>query len=128
MLQATAQALPPRVHPDKSRMLDLGPGADGFDFLGFHHRMVRSLKYGKVYCHRWPSRRAMTSVRTKVKAMTAPRDRRKWPMEALVKELNPVLRVRVLGISHQRVAQQLKAGGGTRRRVLARDLRPPTAK
>jgi len=35
---------------------------------------------------------------------------------------------RVLGISHQRVAQLLKAGGGTRRRVLPRDLRPPTAK
>ena len=91
-LQATAQALHLRVHPDKSRVLDLGPGADGFDFLGFHHRMVRSRKYGKTYCHRWPSRRAMASVRTKVKTITAPRDRRKWPMEALVKELNPVLR------------------------------------
>jgi len=34
----------------------------------------------------------MTSVRTKVKKITAPRDRQKWPMKALGKELNPVLR------------------------------------
>ena len=70
-LQATAQTLHLRVHPDKSRVLDLGPGAVGFDFLGFHHRMVRSRKYGRRYCHRWPSQRAMTSVRTKIKKITA---------------------------------------------------------
>jgi predicted RNase H-like HicB family nuclease len=35
---------------------------------------------------------------------------------------------RVLGISHQRVAQLLKAGSGTRRRGLAPSVRPPTAK
>jgi hypothetical protein len=34
----------------------------------------------------------MASIRAKVKAITAPRDRLKWPLRALVKELNPVLR------------------------------------
>ena len=91
-LQATAQALHLKVHPDKSHVLDLGPGAEGFDFLGFHHRMVRSRTTGRYSCHRWPSRRAMANVRAKVKAITAPLDRLKWPMEALIKELNPVLR------------------------------------
>src|SRR5216684_5242365 len=71
-LQRTAQALHLKVHPDKSRVLHVGDGSDGFDFLGFHHRMVRSRMYGKTYCHRWPSRRAMASVRAKVKKITAP--------------------------------------------------------
>lgn len=41
-LQRTAQALHLTVHPDKSRVLYVGDGSDGFDFLGFHHRMVMS--------------------------------------------------------------------------------------
>ena len=88
-LQRTAQALHLKVHPDKSRVLHVGDGADGFDFLGFHHRMVRSRKTSRLFCHRWPSRRAMASVRAKVKKITAPPDRLKWPMDALIKELNP---------------------------------------
>ena len=34
----------------------------------------------------------MASIRGKVKAITAPRSRLKWPIGALVAELNPVLR------------------------------------
>jgi len=51
-LQKTAQVLHLKVHPDKSRVMYVGDGADGFDFLGFHHRMVMSLKFGKRFCHR----------------------------------------------------------------------------
>ncbi len=91
-LRRTAHALHLKVHPDKSRVLDLGLGADGFDFLGFHHRMVRSRRTGRLSCHRWPSRQAMANVRAKVKAITAPPDRLMWPMDALIRELNPVLR------------------------------------
>jgi RNA-directed DNA polymerase len=91
-LQARAQTLRLRVHPEKTRVVYLGDGGDGFDFLGFHHHLVRSWKYRKRYCHRWPSRRAMASIRAKIKAITAPRDRLKWSTHALVQELNPVLR------------------------------------
>ena len=51
-----------------------------------------SRKYGRRFCQRWPSRRAMASVRAKVKAITAPRDRLKRPMHQVVEELNPTLR------------------------------------
>jgi RNA-directed DNA polymerase len=91
-LQRTAQALHLKVHPDKSRVMYVGDGADGFDFLGFHHRMVMSLKFGKRYCQPSPSRKAMASVRAKVKAITAPRHLLKRPMHEVVEELNPVLR------------------------------------
>jgi RNA-directed DNA polymerase len=28
-----------RLHPEKTRIVHLARGAEGFDFLGFHHRM-----------------------------------------------------------------------------------------
>ncbi len=70
----------------------MASGDDGFDFLGFHHRMVMSQRFGWKYCHRWPSRRAMAAIRSRIKAITAPRSRLKWPIDDLVRELNPVLR------------------------------------
>jgi RNA-directed DNA polymerase len=91
-LQGRAQALKLVLHPDKTRIVDLRDGAEGFDFPGFHLRLVKSRKYGKWYCQRWPSARAMASVRAKVKAITAPRSRLKRPIGVLVAELNPVLR------------------------------------
>jgi RNA-directed DNA polymerase len=91
-LQNRAAALHLVLHPEKTRMVDLGEGADGFDFLGFHFRLVRSWRYDKWYCHRWPSRRAMGAIRAKVKAITARRSRLKWPVQAIVHELNPVIR------------------------------------
>jgi group II intron reverse transcriptase/maturase len=91
-LQKTAQALKLRLHPEKTRVVNLNGGADGFDFLGFHFRLVKSWKSKGWYCQRWPSGRAMVSIRAKVKAITAPRSRLKWPIGALVAELNPVLR------------------------------------
>ena len=91
-LQKTIQALRLRIHAEKTRVVFVGDGTQGFEFLGFHHRMVVSQRYGKRYCHVWPSRRAMASVRAKVKAITAPRARLLQPIEELVPELNRVLR------------------------------------
>ncbi len=83
-----------QAEPASGQDSDRGPQgrADGFDFLGFHQRLVKSHRYGKWYCQRWPSGRAMASIRAKVQAITAPRSRLKWPIGDLVAELNPVLR------------------------------------
>src|SRR5256886_9232987 len=91
-VQRTAQALKLRVHPDKTRVVDLSEGADGFDFLGFHNRLVKSWRTGRYSCQRWPSRRATASLRAKVKEITAPRRRLKEDINVLVGELNAVLR------------------------------------
>jgi group II intron reverse transcriptase/maturase len=91
-VQRTAQALKLRVHPDKTRVVDLRGGADGFDFLGFHNRLVKSWRTGRYSCQRWPSRRAMAGLRAKIKEITAPRWRLKEDIGVLVGELNAVLR------------------------------------
>jgi RNA-directed DNA polymerase len=65
------------LHPDKTRVVDLRAGREGFDFLGchLHARMSGRMweQYGKVryYLHRWPSQRAMKNARARVKALTS---------------------------------------------------------
>lgn len=91
-LQRTAQALKLRLHPDKTRVVALSGGDDGFDFLGFHNRLVKSWRTGRYSCQRWPSRKAMAGLRAKVREITVPRGRLKEPIGDLVDELNRVLR------------------------------------
>jgi hypothetical protein len=58
-----------RLHPEKTRIVHLARGAEGFDFLGFHHRMRESWKRpGRWYLQKWPSPRAMASIRGKILA------------------------------------------------------------
>ncbi|MGO9964766.1 MAG: group II intron reverse transcriptase/maturase [Acidimicrobiales bacterium] len=65
------------LHPDKTGVVDLRQGKQGFDFLGchLHARFSGKVweKYGKVryYLHRWPSERSMKRARARVKALTA---------------------------------------------------------
>ncbi|MGH9270668.1 MAG: group II intron reverse transcriptase/maturase, partial [Ilumatobacteraceae bacterium] len=60
-----------RLHPDKTRIVHLHHGVGGFDFLGFHHRMRKSVRWkGRWYLHQWPSQRAMRSIRSKIRDRT----------------------------------------------------------
>ena len=80
------------LSPEKTRTVELTRGKEGFDFLGFYMRKVESWKWrGKFYLQRWPSARAMSSIRAKVRALT---DRRATglALAATVDRLNPVLR------------------------------------
>jgi RNA-directed DNA polymerase len=81
-----------RLHPDKTRIVQLARGAEGFDFLGFHHRMRKSWKRrGRWYLQQWPTPRAMASIRGKIRERTD-RSYARLPLEAVVENLNPVLR------------------------------------
>jgi RNA-directed DNA polymerase len=93
-IEAILEPLGLHLHPDKTRISCLVRGQEGFVFLGFEHRMRESRKYrGRWYLHKWPSPRAMASIRAKVKERTA-RWRASWPMDEVVGNLNPVLRGR----------------------------------
>ena len=92
LAETTLGPLGLRVHPDKTTIVDLRRGAEGFDFLGFHHRMVESRKRrGRWWLHKWPSSRAMASIRGKIRDLTAP-SRVGLDLRVVVEDLNPVLR------------------------------------
>jgi len=85
------------LHPDKTRVVDLREGREGFDFLGCHFRARvsgRLLERGirRYYLHRWPSKRAMKRIRGKIKDRTG-RNRTGIPdIRVVIDELNPILR------------------------------------
>lgn len=91
-IEAILEPLGLRLHPGKTRTSCLTKGQDGFVFLGFEHRVRESGKHrGYWYLNKWPSPRAMASIKAKVKQRTA-RSRASWPLDAVVNDLNPVLR------------------------------------
>jgi group II intron reverse transcriptase/maturase len=81
------------LHPDKTRIVELGLGKGGFVFLGCYLRIVLSRFKGRAYLFRWPSARAQSHIRARIRALT---DRRRWAglkdIRQVVDVLNPVLR------------------------------------
>jgi len=81
------------LHPEKTRLVEMGPGKDGFDFLGFHYRICQpNKKRGKAYIKSWPKRKSMEKITERIKAVTSEKWRLSLSMEELVKTLNPILR------------------------------------
>ena len=88
LVAAVLDGLGLRLHPEKTRIAHLARGAEGFVFLGFEHRMRESWKQpGRWYLQKWPSRRAMASIRGKIRARTERRYAR-LPLEWAVEDLN----------------------------------------
>jgi group II intron reverse transcriptase/maturase len=81
------------LHPEKTRVVELGIGKEGFDFLGCHFRVVRSHFNGKRYLFRWPSQKAMKALQTRIRKLT---DRRRRAgmrdIREVISDLNPLLR------------------------------------
>jgi group II intron reverse transcriptase/maturase len=72
----------------KTRLVCVNDDGEGFDFLGFHHRMVESFsKPGVRFLARWPSARATQAARARIRELT---DRRLllMPVEDVVANLN----------------------------------------
>jgi RNA-directed DNA polymerase len=86
-----------RLHPDKTKVVDLREGREGLDFLGCHFRarmsgrlweQKRTVRY---YLHRWPSQRAMKRLWEKIRARTG-RNRCGDDIREVIADLNPLLR------------------------------------
>ena len=78
----------------KTRIVHLAEGNPGFDFLGFHHRLVRGRTPKSAhltFLARWPSRKATQHARDRIREITG-RDRLWVPVEDVVAELNMFLR------------------------------------
>jgi RNA-directed DNA polymerase len=78
----------------KTRIVHLEVGAGGFDFLGFHHRLVRSRglngKRPVTFLARWPAGKAMQHARDRIRELTR-RSRLLRPVKWIVEDLNRFL-------------------------------------
>jgi RNA-directed DNA polymerase len=85
------------LHPEKTRLVDLSRGREGFDFLGCHLRKRFSgplweRTHRRVYyLQRWPSARAMARVRARVRELT-PCRRCHEDLRSVIADLNRVVR------------------------------------
>jgi RNA-directed DNA polymerase len=85
------------LHPDKTRVVDLRQGREGFDFLGCHlharmsGRLWEQKRIVRYYLQRWPSQRSMQRARARVKALTS-RSRAGVKLPETIAALNLFLR------------------------------------
>jgi RNA-directed DNA polymerase len=79
----------------KTRIVHLAENGEGFDFLGFHHRLVRSRGRSgakrMLFLARWPSRQAVQRARDRIRELTD-RSRLLVPVEVIVREVNAFVR------------------------------------
>jgi RNA-directed DNA polymerase len=79
----------------KTRIVHLQVGGEGLDFLGFHHRLVRSPglngKRPVTFLARWPAGKAMQHARDRIRELTR-RSRLLLPTQWIVEEVNRFLR------------------------------------
>jgi RNA-directed DNA polymerase len=85
------------LHPEKTRVVELFDGKEGFDFLGCYLRKRMSGRIWErerkrvYFLNRWPSKRAMKRVRQRIRELTS-RGRCHEDIRNVIGALNPVLR------------------------------------
>ncbi len=76
-----------RLSESKTRIAHID---EGFDFLGFRIQRQRQRGSNKRYVYTWPSKKALASIKAKVRVLT--RGATNQPLTVLLRRLNPVLR------------------------------------
>jgi RNA-directed DNA polymerase len=76
-----------RLSPEKTMIVDID---EGFDFLGFRVQRQRQQGSNRRYVYTWPSKKSLTSVKTKVKTITLQGTNQ--TLADLLRQLNGVLR------------------------------------
>ena len=92
LLQYIMGKLDLRLHPVKTKIVNMWDGTEGFDFLGLHHRRFSKInkkgnRYGETY--QYPSKKAMKKMKRTVKESINQRYLLAKTEEELIKVLNP---------------------------------------
>lgn len=81
------------LHPEKTMLVEIGLGLEGFEFLGCYLRIVESHFKRREYLFRWPSPKSMKNLRSKIRELTDLRRRAGMKdIREVIRDLNPVLR------------------------------------
>ena len=87
------QRLGLKLHSQKTKIVNLSWGKEGFEFLGHYLRKMPSYRYaGKWFLNRWPSHKSMKRLRDKIRAIINRRYNGIRNIRELVVKLNVLLR------------------------------------
>lgn len=80
------------LNTEKTKIVDMGDGKEGFDFLGFQHRQSMSQKYRKKYTVKFPKKESVRKLKQAIKNKTSRRTTLVMPLEEIIKQINPILK------------------------------------
>lgn len=84
--KAEVERLGIELHEGKTRVVD---AREGFDFLGMRFRYRRSRR-GKMNCYKWPTPKAVSRVKEKVRRAIGGRGN--WQLAEAIRRVNPIVR------------------------------------
>lgn len=81
------------MHPQKSRIVNLAWGKEGFEYLGHHLQKTPSYRFrGKYFLSRWPTVRNMKKVKERIRGIVSRKRFGVKDVRELVPEINRALR------------------------------------
>lgn len=92
IVESIMQGLELKLHTEKTKLVSMWDGKEGFDFLGFHHRRkTTETSKGKNFSetHQTPSKKAMQKMRDNIKGVFASRSTLLLDVQEMIKKLNP---------------------------------------
>lgn len=90
-VQSIMERLELKLHPEKTKLVNIWDGEEGYDFLGFHHRFKNTeTTQGKIFkeTHQFPSKKAMGKMRENIRKVFT-RGRLPLDIKEMIKTLNP---------------------------------------
>jgi group II intron reverse transcriptase/maturase len=81
-----------QLNTEKTRIVDMRRGKEGFDFLGFHHRQTFSKVYKNYYTLKVPKKNAVKNLKQKIKSILGRRSTLSSSLEEMLELINPILR------------------------------------
>ena len=93
-VEAIMERLGLKLHPEKTRIVDVRRGKEGFAFLGCTIRKRRSIQRAPHlhFMQRWPSPKAMKRVRERIHDLTDAKRSGGKDVKEIIASVNPVLR------------------------------------
>lgn len=95
ILKAVMEKLELELHPEKTKLVSMWDGKEGFDFLGMHHRrMTTETSKGATFkeTYQYPSKKAMKKMKQSIKEVLGNRAVLFEDMKYLIDVLNPKIR------------------------------------
>jgi RNA-directed DNA polymerase len=80
------------LNMEKTKIVDVTSGKDGFDFLGFNHRRIMSYKYHKMYAQKRPKKAAVMKFMQKIREKIGGTAVLPLSLEEIVDSINPLIR------------------------------------